>query len=372
VRELLATPGVSLELRLVAGGSGLDRPLRHPRVQKSGLALVGHYHGLVPARIQVLGETEMSYLDSVDAPTRSRAARGLFSLGLSCVVLTGGREPHAEMSDAAEATGTPLILTPSRSSRTINALHALLDERLAPQTDLHGVLVDVFGVGLLILGKSGIGKSESALELVMRGHRLVADDVVRCDWRPPNMVFGQPADLLRHHMEIRGLGILNVKDLFGVTSVRERKRIDIVVRLVEWDEQSNDRLGLEPKSLNILATPIRELTVPVRPARDMGSILEMAARNELLRRAGRNATQELLDRIDARIGPSVNPPFDPDRELESLASPTIDALDPPFAAFDRSSAQTGEATAERPSDTARSDESAAWVRLPRPDRGPNE
>ncbi len=355
VRELLATPGVSLDLRVVAGESGLERPLRHPRVQKSGLALVGHYHGLVPARIQVLGETEMSYLDSIDSQMRSRAARGLFSLGLSCVVLTGGRTPHIELHDAAEATGTPLIVTPSRSSRTINALHALLDERLAPQTHLHGVLVDVFGVGLLILGKSGIGKSESALELVMRGHRLVADDVVRCDWRPPNMVFGQPADLLRHHMEIRGLGILNVKDLFGVTSVRERKRIDIVVRLVEWDEQaSNDRLGLEPKSLNILATPIRELTVPVRPARDMGSILEMAARNELLRRAGRNATQELLDRIDQRLAPSINPPFDPDRELESLASPTVDAVDPPFAELDRI------------------DESAAWVRLPRPDRGSHE
>ncbi len=368
VRELLASPGVALELALVAGEGGLDRPLRHPRVQKSGLALVGHFHGLVPARIQVLGETEMSFLDTLDSPARSRAARGLFSLGLSCVVLTGGHTPHVEMRDAAEATGTPLVVTPSRSSRTINALHALLDERLAPQTHLHGVLVDVFGVGVLILGKSGIGKSESALELVMRGHRLVADDVVRCDWRPPNMVFGQPADLLRHHMEIRGLGILNVKDLFGVTSVRERKRIDIVVRLVEWDEQSgSDRLGLEPKSFSILSTPIRELNVPVRPARDMGSILEMAARNELLRRAGRNATQDLLDRIDQRLSASGDATLDADREQESLAAPSIDAIEPHFTEINRISRQS-----DRPSERSQSDDSSAWVRLPRPDRTPDE
>ena len=368
VRELLASPGVSLELRIVAGESGLDRPLRHPRVQKSGLALVGHFHGLVPARIQVFGETEMSYLDSLDSQTRSRAARGLFSLGLSCVVLTGGRAPHIEMHDAAEASSTPLVVTPSRSSRTINALHALLDERLAPQTHLHGVLVDVFGVGVLILGKSGIGKSESALELVMRGHRLIADDVVRCDWRPPNMVFGQPADLLRHHMEIRGLGILNVKDLFGVTSVRERKRIDLVVRLVEWEEQAaNDRLGLEPKTFSILSAPIRELTVPVRPARDMGSILEMAARNELLRRAGRNATQELLDRIDQRISPAIDSSIDLDRDPESLAAPAIDAIEPPFT-----EAKSMSRPSDRPSERAQFDDSAAWVRLPRPDGDPHE
>ena len=156
--------------------------------------------------------------------------------------------PVPELVQCAEEAETPLSCSNERSSRTINALHALLDDRLAPRVRLHGVLVDVFGVGLLLVGKSGIGKSECALELVMRGHRLVADDVVECDWRPPGMVFGAPAELLRHHLEVRGLGILNIKDLFGVTAVRERKRIDVVVRLVEWAKDTEyDRLGLDDR-----------------------------------------------------------------------------------------------------------------------------
>src|SRR5580698_10428392 len=211
VRQLIDDQQLSIRLRRVAGEEGLDRPLRHPRVQKNGLALAGHYHGVVPTRLQLLGETELSYLDSLTPDARSVAARGFLALGLSCLVVTGGGEPPRALVAAAEAMSTPLFVTDARSSRAINALHAVLDDRLAPQTQLHGVLVDVFGIGLLLLGKSGIGKSECALELVMRGHRLVADDVVRCDWRPPGMVFGQPADLLRHHIEIRGLGVLDLR-----------------------------------------------------------------------------------------------------------------------------------------------------------------
>src|SRR3984893_12638286 len=237
VRELIEDPQLAIRLRRLGGEPGLDRPLRHPRVQKSGLALAGHFHGVVPTRVQVLGETELSYLDSLDAEARSVAARRFFSLGLSCVIVTGGHDPPRAFVAAAEATSTPFFGTGARSSRTINALHAVLDDRLAPQTQLHGVLVDVYGVGILLLGKSGIGKSECALELVMRGHRIVADDVVRCDWRPPGLIFGRPAELLRHHIEIRGLGVLDIRELFGVTAVREQKRLDLVVHLCEWDER---------------------------------------------------------------------------------------------------------------------------------------
>ena len=302
VRQLTEDPHLAVGLRLIAGEAGLDRPLCHPRVQKNGLALAGHFHGVVPTRVQVLGETELSYLDSLTPDARSVAARGFLSLGLSCVVVTGGKDPPRSLVSAAEATGTPLFSTNARSSRTINALHAVLDDRLAPQTRLHGVLVDVFGVGILLLGKSGIGKSECALELVMRGHRLVADDVVHCDWRPPGMVFGQPAELLRHHLEIRGLGVLDIRELFGVTAVRERKRIDVVVHLCEWTEgEEFDRLGVEDHHHLILGTPIRELRVPVRSGRDMGSIIEMAARNELLRRDGRHTAHEFLDKIEGHL-----------------------------------------------------------------------
>jgi HPr kinase/phosphorylase len=302
VRALSEDKELSITIARRAGESGLDRPIRHPRVQKSGLALAGHFHGVVPTRVQVLGETELSYLDSLDSTGRSSSARGFFSLGLSCVVITSNHEAPHPFIAAAEATGTPLFTTDARSSRTINALHAVLDDRLAPHTSLHGVLVDVFGVGVLLLGKSGIGKSECAIELVLRGHRLVADDIVECDWRPPGLVFGHAADLLRHHIEVRGLGVLNVQALFGVTSVRERKQIDLVVRLLDWNENEEyDRLGLEERHHVILGTPIRELTVPVRPGRDMGTILEIAARNELLRRAGVVSSQEFLNRLEAQL-----------------------------------------------------------------------
>ncbi|MCK6588847.1 MAG: HPr(Ser) kinase/phosphatase [Polyangiaceae bacterium] len=280
IRSLLSDQGLGIEISLMAGGAGLDRQILHTRIQKSGLALAGHFHGIVPTRPQVLGQTELSYLARLSVDDRHRALRGYFALNLCCVIVTQGKRsfedgasgmgalPVPELLECAEETGTPLLLSSERSSSTITALHALLDDRLAPRVRLHGVLVDVFGVGLLLIGSSGIGKSECALDLVMRGHRMVADDVVNCDYRPPGMVFGQPADLLRHHLEVRGLGILNIKDLFGVTAIRERKRIDVVVRLVEWSKDTEyDRLGLEDRYHVILGTKIRELVIPVRPAR---------------------------------------------------------------------------------------------------------
>jgi HPr kinase/phosphorylase len=303
IGDLVSDPRLGLKLTRLAGEAGLGRPVRHPRVQKSGLALAGHYYGVVPTRIQVLGETELSYLDALGVEARGQAARGFFSLGLSCVVLTRRAEAPKAIVQAAEATGTPLFMSEARSSRTINQLHAILDEKLAPTTTLHGVLVDVFGIGLLLLGKSGIGKSECAVELVLKGHRLVADDVVKCEWRPPGMVFGSPADILRHHVEVRGLGVLNIKDLFGVTAVRERKRIDLVVQLEEWSETRDyDRLGVDDQHHTILNTAVRSVTVPVRPGRDMGAMLEMAARNEILRRAGRHSARELLARLEENAG----------------------------------------------------------------------
>ena len=347
---LASDPQLSIQLRRVAGEPGLERPIRHPRVQKSGLALTGHFYGVVPTRVQVLGETELSYLDSMNGEARSVAARGFFTLGLSCVIVTSNREPPKALIQAAEASTTPLFVSDNRSSRTINAVHAVLDDRLAPQTSLHGVLVDVFGVGVLLLGKSGIGKSECALELVLRGHRLVADDVVRCDWRPPGIVFGMPADLLRHHIEVRGLGVLNVKALFGVTSVRERKRIDIVVRLAEWEDHGEyDRLGVEEKFNVILGTPIRELTVPVRPGRDMGTILEIAARNELLRRAGTNSSVEFMGRFEQQLA-------------------TRGALDESAKRAQLADLQSPQTPRQRDSsgELQRANESSAWIPAVRP------
>ncbi len=354
---LASDPHMAVRLRRIAGEAGLGRPVRHPRVQKSGLALAGHYFGVVPTRVQVLGETELSYLDALTPEARSVAARGFFSLGLSCVVLTRSSEPGKALIAAAEATATPLFVSDSRSSRTINALHALLDDRLAPQTKLHGVLVDVFGVGMLLLGKSGIGKSECALELVMRGHRLVADDVVRCDWRPPGMVFGAAEELLRNHIEIRGLGVLNIKSLFGVTSVNERKRIDVVMRLADWDERVEyDRLGLDDRYMHILGTPIRELTVPVRPGRDMGTILEIAARNELLRRAGSHAARDFMARLEGELVTRA--------AIESVVSPE-ERGPQPESVVPSPDEDNVESSSDRQTLTG---ESSAWIPAVRPKR----
>src|SRR4029079_10286907 len=313
VRSLIGDADLGISLNVIAGEAGLDRPIRHARIQKSGLALVGHFHGIVPSRPQILGQTELSFLHRLSPEDRKRSLRGFFRLGLCCVIITQGMRhyeegsgvgvmPVPELVECAEESGTPLLLADDRSSVAINALHNYLDDRLAPRVRLHGVLVDVFGVGLLLLGSSAIGKSESALDLVMRGHRLVADDVVECDFRPPGMVFGAAAELLRHHLEVRGLGILNIKDLFGVTAIRERKRIDVVVKMVEWSKDTEyDRMGLDDRYYTILGVQIRDLVIPVRPGRDMASILEVAARNELLKNAGHHAAREFFGNLEGSL-----------------------------------------------------------------------
>lgn len=314
VRDLIADSSLGLDMQVVAGEVGLDRLIMHTRIQKSGLALAGHYHGIVPSRVQILGQTELSFLQRLSADGRIRSLRGFLGLDLCCVIITTGAAPFdaeasgygvlpvPELAQIARETGTPLVLSPERSSVTINAIHATLDDRLAPRVRLHGVLVDVFGVGLLLVGRSAVGKSECALDLILRGHRLVADDIVQCDYRPPGMVFGQPVDLLRHHLEVRGLGILNIKDLYGVTAIRERKRIDVVVKLVEWSNDTEyDRLGIDERFHPILGVNVRELVIPVQPGRDMASILEVAARNELLKNAGHHGAREFFNSIEGAL-----------------------------------------------------------------------
>jgi len=356
VRALLDDPALGLTVRLVAGAGGLEREITHPRIQKSGLAMVGHLHGLHPNRVQVLGETEMSYAETLNAEGQGSAARLLFSPGLACVLVTRGVEPPRAFRDEAERTSTPLVVCAERSSSAITALHTLLDERLAPRSRIHGVLVDVFEVGVLLLGESGIGKSECALELVLSGHRLVADDVIECDFRPPGMIFGQSAALLRHHIEVRGLGILNIKDLYGVTAIRERKRIDLVVKLeLEQADGAFDRIGLDDHHQEILGVPIREVSLPVRPGRNMSSIIEIAARNELLRHAGHHPARELVQRIEnglirAGEAPVKRPPSGQFRRVtESVVPPPAAPSEPmPRRPGSRYRAGTPESSAPPP------------------------
>jgi HPr kinase/phosphorylase len=228
--------------------------------------------------------------------------RRFFAADIACLVVTKGLEVPPEMVAAADDAGVPLLRTAHLSSTFIESVQNYLEDILTAQTSMHGVLLDVFGVGILLLGKSGIGKSEIALDLVMRGHRLVADDIVDVKRRTPDSVYGAGSEIIKHHMEIRGLGIINIKDLFGVASIRERKKIEIVLELVEWDPSVEyDRLGVEEKKFRILDVEIPMLIVPVRPGRNMTTIVEVAARNHLLKLQGHHSAREFQERLNRAI-----------------------------------------------------------------------
>lgn len=301
VHELLALPSLG-EFRLVAGPGGLHRSLAHPRIQKSGLVLAGHRHGIVPTRVQILGETELSYLQSLEPELREQRVQGLFGLQLSLVVITRGVQAPKMLLEGAEATDTPLVVAAPRSSQSIQLLHEALDELLAPRELRHGVLIDVHGIGTLLLGPSGVGKSECALFLVERGHRLVADDQVALQRTPSRAVIGKPPPLLRHHLELRGIGIVNIRELFGATAVREQKQVQLVVELCpDAPSDGFDRLGLDDLTMELLGVPVPMLRIPVQAGRNMAVILEVAARNQLLKRAGRHPAREFVDALSEKL-----------------------------------------------------------------------
>ena len=298
VRDVIEHRAMDEGLRLVAGADELFRNVDHPRVQKSGLALVGHLKGVVPSRIQVFGETEITFLEGLSTEERKMRLDELFALDLSLVVVTRGVEPPVELVEAARGTKTPLVIAQHRSSRTIQSLHLVLDELLAPSETRHGVLIDVHGVGMLLSGPSGIGKSECALFLVERGHRLVADDQVEIMKLPTGQVVGRAPAPLRHHLELRGIGIINVRDLFGATAVRNDKCLQLVVELCPWTEGTEfDRLGLDDETTEVLGQEITTLRIPVRSGRNMAVILEVAARNHLLKTSGHHAARKFVSTI---------------------------------------------------------------------------
>ena len=302
VGALLDDKKFDLRLTLVAGKKGLTRRISSTRIQKPGLVLAGFTEHLHRERIQVFGNTEMSYLETLPRERRSEVLQRFFSEDVACLVVTKGLPVAADITAAAERAGVPVLSTTHLSSTFIEGVQNYLEDILAASTSMHGVLLDVFGVGILLLGKSGIGKSEIALDLVMRGHRLVADDIVDVKRRTPDSVYGTGSEIIKHHMEIRGLGIINIKDLFGVAAIRERKKIEIVLELVEWDPHVEyDRLGVEEKKFRILDVEIPMLIVPVRPGRNMTTIVEVAARNHLLKLQGHHSAKEFQERLNRAI-----------------------------------------------------------------------
>lgn len=302
IQELLGEKEAGLDLELLAGERGLGKSVQIPRIQKPGLALAGYITNLHCDRIQVLGSTELSYLNHLPPEKAAVNLRQLCSLDVSCFIVTKGQVPPELLVLETERQGIPLLRTHHQSSTFISLITKFLEERLLPSTTVHGVLVDVLGVGVLLLGKSGIGKSECALDLVLKGHRLVADDVVKVRTKLPAVLFGEGMDLLHYHMEIRGLGIINIKHLFGVAAIRERKKIDLAVELVEWEEgREYDRLGLEEQCYPLLGLEIPMLRIPVRPGRNITTIVEVAARNQLLKEMGYHSAMEFQDRLEKRM-----------------------------------------------------------------------
>jgi HPr kinase/phosphorylase len=307
VQELEKSGESSLGLTLLAGRKGLKKKITHVQVQKMGLALTGFIRFTNPDRLQIIGNTEMTYFKSLSPDQQKAVIHQICSLDLSCLVVTRDIEIPKLLLQEADEKGIPLFRTPLRSFDFIDRITKFLEEKLAPTSSIHGVLMDVFGVGVLILGKSGIGKSECALDLILRGHRLVADDMVYIQRQSSSSLIGSGFEVIQHHMEIRGLGIINIRSLFGMEAIRDQKKIELVLEMMEWDtQQEYDRLGFEEEKYTILGVELPMLKIPVTPARNLTTIIEVAARNHLLKVMGHDSALEfekkLLHKMEEQEG----------------------------------------------------------------------
>jgi HPr kinase/phosphorylase len=318
VGALLGARGIAggLNLDLLAGASGLDRRITLPHVQKTGLALAGYDEYLRVGRVLIFGESEIRFLERMAQDVRGQNLHRLFARDFPCVLITMGLDGPVELAREAERAGVPLLRTGLTTPVAIARLTSLLEDVMAPREIRHGVLLDILGLGVLMTGESGIGKSECALDLVGRGHRLVADDTVEIRCRGEAILIGTCPELTRHHVEIRGLGLINVTDLFGVSATRSSKRVELVVHLERWDEtREYDRLGIDVTTTDILGIAVPLVVMPVGPGRNVAMLVEVAARNQLLRSRGRHAARELADRLERRLAELAE--RDPDDALEA-------------------------------------------------------
>jgi HPr kinase/phosphorylase len=317
VQDLEQDKEFHLGLTLMAGRKGLKKRIIHPQVQKMGLAMTGFTQFINPERLQVFGNSEIVYFRTLGPELQEKVIRKICSLDLSCLVVTRNLEIPEILLREAEERGIPLFLTSLSSTDFIERVTKYLEEKLALTQSLHGVLIDVFGVGVLILGKSGIGKSECALDLILRGHRLVADDMVYIQKQSSNVLIGSGFEVIQHHMEVRGLGIINIRSLFGVEAIREKKKVELVIELVEWDtHQEYDRLGFEEEKYEVLGVELPMLRIPVTPARNLTTIIEVAARNYLLKVMGFDSALEFEKKLLRRMEEKGEIKLDVEGEVE--------------------------------------------------------
>jgi HPr kinase/phosphorylase len=302
VEELLRTKKDSLALELLTDGRGLVREIHNPDISSPGLVLTG-YTGRFPSdRVQVLGETEVSFLESLDEDRRRGAIEAFLSFDMPVIFITKRQDPPEPLVETANQAGTPVIRSSLKTSEFYTRIKPYLEERFAPTTTMHGSLADVYGVGLLFIGASGVGKSEAVLDLVERGHRLVADDMVIVSRRGHEVLMGRGSELQGHHMEIRGVGIIDIHQLFGIRAIRLQKRIEVVVQLAVWDAHAEyDRTGLDPQFMDILGVPIPKVTVPLVPGKNITVVCEVVAMNHLLKFAGHDTAALFDQRLRARM-----------------------------------------------------------------------
>jgi len=291
------------QLESITGGEKLDEVLiTTSDVNRPGLQLVGYFEYFGADRIQIIGKVETSYLAGLSSEERYKRLDEFFRHGFPCVVVTRGLEIFPEMVEVSKKYGIPILRTDDVTSRFVSGVIRYLNVELAPRVTRHGVLVEVYGEGILILGESGVGKSETALELVKRGHRLIADDVVEIRAVSDKTLLGTAPDIIRHFIEIRGIGILDVKNLYGVGSVKVQESISLIIHLELWDEKKNyDRLGLVDEYTDILGVKVPSLTIPVRPGRNLAIIVEVAAINNRQKKMGYNAARVLNERVLGEI-----------------------------------------------------------------------
>jgi HPr kinase/phosphorylase len=291
-----------LGLKLLAGANGLKRLIREPTVNRPGLALAGFTKYFASKRVQVIGSAESTFLKSLDREERIRRYRLLFSHKLPCVVFGRNLKPDRQFLRCAEEADVPIFGCPLITMKFINLATMALEMMFAPRGSEMGSMVDILGVGVIIRGESGIGKSESVLALIERGYSLVSDDITKVMLLDGREVMGTSSEITRNHMEVRGIGIINVAAMFGIKSIRLEKRVDLVVALKSWGEVPDvDRVGIEDDFVHILGVAIPQITIPVRPGRDLARLIEVAAFQTKLKISGYNPAKELNDRLIARM-----------------------------------------------------------------------
>ena len=298
VGEFYTRHAEKLELSLAGSAAGFDRRIKEPTINRPGLALSGFFDYFADKRIQVLGSAELAYLKSLPEDEIRARLKGILERRIPCLVISRGAKPSKVLLEEAAAAGISVFRTPLVTMNFINAATLVLEADFAPTQTEHGSMVDIMGVGTMVRGSSGIGKSEAVLGLIERGYSLVSDDVTRLRVVEGRDLIGTSPDLTRHHMEVRGLGIINIMSIFGVGSVRREKQLDLIVTLKDWQElEEVDRIGLEQEFYEILGVLVPHITIPVRMGRDLARLVEVAALDQKLKSMGQNCAQEFNQRL---------------------------------------------------------------------------